>query len=647
MSYLRHLLVAAVLSGGIIFLGSATRAADKVPLNQGNTLAEPSSFDLKNSQSSFPQPFDLNAHYMHDIFVAPFPTGNDDTGDGSANAPFATIAHALTLYKTQSGTRIRVQSGTYGAIGHFNNIQGTASNPVAVVAEGEVIIEADGSPTGMGFKNSAYVVIQGLTIQNADIYGLNMSDGLDGTSTHHVVLRNLTFRNIGSGGNHDCLKMSGIDDFYVTDSEFEGCDQGEAIDMVGCHDGVVTANYIHDIARSGVQTKGGSADIFIHGNRFENIPHRAINGGGSSGAEYMRPLDTEYEAARIQMVANTFLRTGTAPVTFVGCDTCVFANNTIIEPQDYVALISEENLDLTAGHDGYFINNLIVFNKSEINPRFVNLFGPNTRPETYTFGWNLWYALDDPGFHGPVYPEGLPAEVEAVVQLDPLLSNMTGGDYHISTGSPAQGRGRAVPRGAAADYDRMPYADPPGIGAFEATSGSDTDTIPPAPPTALAATAGDGSVSLDWDDNQESDLVSYTVYRSSKSADRYSSIATDITTSDYTDSGLVNGTKYYYLVTAVDTVDNESSPSDEVFATPRDAPEPGPEPEPAPEGQCVTADNRDHIAQGRAYSCGRFNAQACAVGSGDYIGWAHRYYSQTSSVQETAANHWESVESCE
>jgi hypothetical protein len=63
-------------------------------------------------------------------------------------------------------------------------------------------------------------------------------------------------------------------------------------------------------------------------------------------------------------------------------------------------------------------------------------------------------------------------------------------------------------------------------------------------------------------------------------------------------------------------------------------------------GQCVTADNLDHIAQGRAYNCGIFDAHACAVGSGLDLGWAHRYYSQTSSIQETSDSHWEKVDSC-
>jgi PKD repeat protein len=424
--------------------------------------------EVSDPPAAFPQPFDLDAQYLVDIFVAPYPTGNDDTGDGSAAAPFASIAHALMLYKTQAGTRINVRSGTYGAIGHIANIQGTSLNPVAIVADGEVIIDAAESGNGMHISDARYLVIEGLTFQNTGVHGLSIDDYGDySTPTQFVLLRNAHFRDIGSGGNNDCLKMSGVDNFYITGSEFEECNAGEAIDMVGCHQGVITGNYFHNVAHNGVQTKGGSADVLIHGNRFEDIPWRAVNAGGSTESAYFRPLNASYEGARIQIVANTFLRTGSAPVAFVGCDNCVFANNTIINPRSYIAGIQEENADRFAGHHGFFINNLIVFNTSDMDIwSYVNV-GPGTQPDTFTFGWNLWFALDDAGFDGPPYLGGVPSETNSVIQKDPLLTNTTDGDYHIAHGSPAQGAGRHVPSGAPADYDLKPFETPPSIGAFE------------------------------------------------------------------------------------------------------------------------------------------------------------------------------------
>jgi fibronectin type 3 domain-containing protein len=97
------------------------------------------------------------------------------------------------------------------------------------------------------------------------------------------------------------------------------------------------------------------------------------------------------------------------------------------------------------------------------------------------------------------------------------------------------------------------------------------DTMPPAAPADLVATAGDSVVWLDWDDNNEIDLDGYNVYRSTTSGSGYSKLNSSlVVSSDYTDNGASGGRTYYYIVTAVDTSWNESNDSNEVFATPID-----------------------------------------------------------------------------
>ncbi|MFC2059965.1 hypothetical protein ACFLTZ_02575 [Chloroflexota bacterium] len=102
----------------------------------------------------------------------------------------------------------------------------------------------------------------------------------------------------------------------------------------------------------------------------------------------------------------------------------------------------------------------------------------------------------------------------------------------------------------------------------------EVSTIPnvaPAVPNGLIATAGDTQVSLDWNDNSESDLDGYNIYRGLSSGN-YTSIESLWTSSNYTDTGLTNDVTYYYVVTAVDNVTAESSYSDEASATPGDPP---------------------------------------------------------------------------
>jgi fibronectin type 3 domain-containing protein len=142
--------------------------------------------------------------------------------------------------------------------------------------------------------------------------------------------------------------------------------------------------------------------------------------------------------------------------------------------------------------------------------------------------------------------------------------------------------------------DRVMIADSwsklPADGSTEAgpaespTGGEPPDTTPPAPPTGLAATAGDATVSLDWNDNNEPDFDVYDVYRSTSAGGPYSVIDFDLTSSDYIDNTVSNGTTYYYVVTAIDTSLNESGYSNEDSATPTDTTPPA-----APAGLAATA----------------------------------------------------------
>lgn len=94
------------------------------------------------------------------------------------------------------------------------------------------------------------------------------------------------------------------------------------------------------------------------------------------------------------------------------------------------------------------------------------------------------------------------------------------------------------------------------------------DTSPPAAPAGLEASTGDGSVSLNWADNTEPDLAGYTVKRSLTSGSGYSEIASGLVASDYVDTSAINGTTYYYIVTATDVSSNESAAGAEAAATP-------------------------------------------------------------------------------
>jgi hypothetical protein len=412
------------------------------------------------AQEQFPEPFDVGASYTAELVVAQH--GNDSSGMGSADAPYATIARALA--EAKPGTRVRVLAGTYGPVGSTRNVEGTTERPIAIVADGAVVIDGRGEQiSAWHIANARSVVIDGFTIQNTGIHGINIDDGGDATPSEQIALRNLTFRDIGSGGNNDCLKLSGVDHFFVSSSAFEGCNRGEAIDMVGCHDGVVAGNDFRDLPFNAVGTKGGSADVLIHGNRFLNIAQRGVNAGGATGSEYFRPLDAAHEATRIRIVANVFERTS-PPVAFAGCDACVFAHNTVIEPRRWLARIVQENASRRPSTGGQVVNNLIVFTSRYMNREYIEV-GPNTEPQTFVVGSNLWYSLDNPRVRSVTLGAGLGPETASLYQADPLLADVRGGDFRVRAGSPALRAGRPL-AGGTYDYLRRRYQTPPTVGAF-------------------------------------------------------------------------------------------------------------------------------------------------------------------------------------
>lgn len=92
----------------------------------------------------------------------------------------------------------------------------------------------------------------------------------------------------------------------------------------------------------------------------------------------------------------------------------------------------------------------------------------------------------------------------------------------------------------------------------------------PAAPTGLTATPGNAQVSLSW--NASAGADNYNVKRATSSGGPYELITT-VTTTGHLDSGLANGTTYYYVVSASNSI-GESANSSEASATPSAPPAP-------------------------------------------------------------------------
>ena len=84
-----------------------------------------------------------------------------------------------------------------------------------------------------------------------------------------------------------------------------------------------------------------------------------------------------------------------------------------------------------------------------------------------------------------------------------------------------------------------------------------TDNIPSAPTNVLLVDSNETSIELNWDDNSEADLAGYRVYRNGTMVINESTL----NVSGFVDVGLVTGSTYTYMITAVDVIGQESPPT--------------------------------------------------------------------------------------
>ncbi|MCA9244316.1 MAG: hypothetical protein KDA32_10200 [Phycisphaerales bacterium] len=168
-----------------------------------------------------------------------------------------------------------------------------------------------------------------------------------------------------------------------------------------------------------------------------------------------------------------------------------------------------------------------------------------------------------------------PPELMAQFQLalsPPVPGDMTGDDYVDVTDfmmfrDCMTGPNAPYAQGCApADLDFEGDVDMRDFALFQiGFTGPDTD--PPTAPVALAATGGRGFIGLDWDDGG-ADVAGYRVYRSTIPGGPYDPVSvTLIPISEFSDTTVLPGATYSYVVTAVDPSDNESAPSVEASAT--------------------------------------------------------------------------------
>lgn len=376
---------------------------------------------------------------------------------------FATLSAAESAIN--AGDTIMLLDQTFSNGSQFlNDINGTASQPVVIMAANMHQAIFQGGTEGIHLINCNYVEINGLVFEQQTGNGVNIDDGGDYTTpSTNITVRNCIFRDIGSTGNRDFLKMSGVDDFLIENCSFSNGSEGSGVDFVGCHNGIVQDCFFENTGNSGVQCKGGTQFITIRRNRFKDIYQRALNLGGSTGLQFFRPalpdpIVDAFEAADLDVYANIFVGSR-APIAYVGCVRVNVFNNTIYMPDNWVIRILQETTEpgfLTCANNE-FSNNIVFLetDKTEVN------IGPNTDPNSFVFSNNLWFNESSSNWT-PNLPVADPNQLIG----NPLFTNASSEDFTLQANSPAIGAGvsNLAPD---QDFSQMPFSNPPSIGAHE------------------------------------------------------------------------------------------------------------------------------------------------------------------------------------
>ena len=327
-----------------------------------------------------------------------------DSNPGTASAPFRQVSKAASV--ATAGTIVHVAPGTYGHVESDNS--GTASAPITFVSDSKWGATISSPGTVNAWSNIGdYVRIENFEITNSQYSGI--------TST----------------GNHDMFLGNHIHHMVPPD-----CSRGGA--------GIELENY-------------SETDNDSIGNVVNDILAPTSNCGLIHGIYYQGPY-----GGRI-MNNIVYQTSGWGIHLWHNANHVIITNNTVFQNQQGGMVIggSLEGNDIQPGIDsGTIVNNNIVVNNGYWGIREMGRVGVNYYTDNLLYG----NASGDYSLNGGGTPSG-------TIHADPMFVNyqpVSGGDYHLRTGSPAIDHGTSS---NAPSYDMDLQPRPQGsaydIGAYE------------------------------------------------------------------------------------------------------------------------------------------------------------------------------------
>ncbi len=323
------------------------------------------------------------------------------------------------LGRASPGRTLLLAPGVYKGDKGFVSVRLKGAKDAPIIVRGE---SADNPPViegGIFLRGARWVTFENLHLTNAPVHLLNADDGSSGGGG--LVFRNIVFEvspNVNSASVAG-LKLTRLDSIRVENCTFIGW-KTAAIDMVGIHGGVVEHNQFLGQGIGewiGILMKGGTRDVVVRDNYFEDAGQRVVQAGGQTGGQFFRQEPVQAEAEDIDINGNIIVR-GDACVSFSSQRNTHFHHNICYLPKNFIVRVLQDNGKFPPSSSGRVDHNLFVYDNSVSQANeFVNV-GRGVAIDTFVFEQNAYFQTD--GYDADLRKVPVPEE-GAAIQVDPLL----------------------------------------------------------------------------------------------------------------------------------------------------------------------------------------------------------------------------------
>lgn len=405
-------------------------------------------------------------------------TGSDSAAGGSAT-PWKTLDKAMAA-SLKPGDEVVVRSGTYNETLTIQK-SGSASGYITIRSEveGGAKIVASGSNNGINVAAN-YVKIEGFDVKGAG------SHGIMANNVHHTQILNNTVHNAGASGiqyNYsDFITIEGNTTYSnASTGWFSGISVYQNRNITNDSSSGIRTIIRNNVSYDNVTKSGGHSDgngiIIDDFQSTQNGSFKAYNNGALVEGNLV--YSNGGKGIQIAWSDNITVRNNTS-----------WHNNTDTQNSGtWRGEISNQD-----SNNNTFVNNITVADTSRnSNNVAIGDYGDNSNTKWYnnlTFNGTVGKASvnTEGGNTGPTAANG------NLLGVDPKFINDAGGNFHLSSASPAVNKGSSAYGLAAIDLDGgtrvVGVVD---LGAYESGTTTPPTTTPPTTPGNSAPVAIDDS----------------------------------------------------------------------------------------------------------------------------------------------------------